>query len=110
MSTLGPDGWTSPDNPDSVDEKLLAGWAATQSFIAMSNIVRDANGVLLSANVVWPDGTAGVWTTDSVNATTPAVDAWHCTYLGAVTKTATQPAVTRDADGVVTAQPAITIS
>lgn len=89
----------------------LLGWAAIQAFIGTSNIVRDANGVLLSMNVVWPDGGTGVWTTDAVNAGNPAIDAWHVTYVnGAVSKLLTQTAVTRDGNGAVINQPTLTVS
>lgn len=66
----------------------------------------------MTANIKWPDGTSGVFTADTLSTAFPgAIDAWHATYLGATTKTVTQPLVTRDpATGVVTAQPAITIS
>jgi hypothetical protein len=86
----------------------LAGWALEQAF-SVSSVTRDANGVVTSANIVWPDGVAGVFTTDTIDASN-AINAWHATYVGPVTKTVTQAAVTRDANGNVTVQPAITIS
>lgn len=100
----------SLQSADVVLNTLLADWAAGSEFKAVSNVVRDSNGVLLSADIVWPNGVAGAFVTDSVNSVTPAVDAYHATYLGTTTKTVTQPAVTRDANGAVTVQPAITIS
>ncbi|UIF90854.1 hypothetical protein [Cupriavidus sp. UYPR2.512] len=88
----------------------LKAWVASSSFASLSSVTRDSNNVLLSANITWPDGTSGVFTTDAVNGVTPAIDAYHVTYFGTTTKTVTQPAVTRDANGSVTVQPAITIS
>jgi len=88
----------------------LLGWAQTQNFQLVSG-TRDANGALTAAQIAWPDGTAGVFTADVLSTAFPgAIDAWHATYVGATTKTVTQPAVTRDANGAVTAQPAILIS
>ncbi|WP_059412651.1 hypothetical protein [Cupriavidus basilensis] len=88
----------------------LLGWAQTQNFQLVSG-TRDANGALTAAQIAWPDGTAGVFTADVLSTAFPgAIDAWHATYVGATTKTVTQPAMTRDANGAVTAQPAILIS
>lgn len=87
----------------------LSAWAYTQAFQAVT-IDRDVNGAIVTANIVWPDGTAGVFTTDTASTAFPgAIDAWHATYASAPPKTITQPAVTRDASGAVIAQPAITI-
>lgn len=96
-------------NANRLTQTLLA-WAYAQSFQLVS-ATRDANGAITTASIVWPDGTAGVFTTDIASTAFPgAIDAWHATYAGTPAKTVTQPAVTRDANGAVTAQPAITIS
>ena len=60
----------------------------------------------------WPDGTPGTYTADTLSSTFPgAVDAYHITYGSPVTKTFTQPAITRDpATGATTNVPAITVS
>jgi len=91
--------------------RALSTWAYAQSFQLVS-ATRDVNGAITTASIVWPDGATGTFTTDTASTAFPgAIDAWHATYvLGALTKTVTQPAVTRDANGAVTAQPAITIS
>jgi hypothetical protein len=87
----------------------LLGWAYTQSFQLVTS-TRDANGAIISADIVWPDGVTGTFTTDTTSTAFPgAIDAWHATYAGTPTKLITQPAVTRDVNGAVTAQPAITI-
>jgi hypothetical protein len=65
------------------------------------------SGAPTSAAVVWPDGTTGVYT-GTPSATFPgSIDAYTITK-GA--KTYTQPAVTRDASGNITVQPAIVVS
>jgi hypothetical protein len=88
----------------------LLSWAYTQSFRLVSS-TRDSNGAIISASIIWPDDVAGVFTTDVASVTFPgAIDAWHATYLATTTKTITQPAVTRDVSGAVTAQPAIIIT
>jgi hypothetical protein len=88
----------------------LVTWSYTQAFQLVS-ATRDTNGAIISASIVWPDGITGVFTTDSASVLFPgAIDAWHATYVATTTKTVTQPAVTRDSSGAVTAQPAIIIT
>lgn len=87
----------------------LETWANAQTFQLVS-ATRDANSAIVTAAIVWPDGTAGVFTTDVASTEFPgAIDAWHATYAGTPAKLITQPAVTRDENGAVTAQPTITI-
>ena len=87
----------------------VKGWAYVQSFAVIS-ATRNANNVITTASIVWPDGATGTFTTDTINATFNAIDAWHATHiLSGTTKTVTQTAVTRNASGAVTAQPAITL-
>jgi len=111
---------TGEDDPDEVIAQLIQAttiaqngtikdWAYSESFAVIS-ATRNANNVITSANIKWPDGVSGVFTTDTINATHNTIDAWHATYVGTTTKTVTQTAVTRNADGAVTAQPEITIS
>jgi len=60
---------------------------------------------------VWPNGTVGTYTADTVSTLFPgAVDAYHVTYGSPVTRTYTQPAVTRDTNGAVTTRPAIVVT
>jgi hypothetical protein len=93
----------------SANSSTLSGWAYTQTFQLVS-ATRDANSAIISASIVWPDGITGVFTTDVASVEFPgAIDAWHATYAGTPAKLITQPAVTRDVNGAVTAQPAITI-
>ena len=65
------------------------------------------SGAPTSAAVTWPDGSAGVYT-GTPSATFPgSIDSYTLTH-GATTYT--QPAVTRDASGNITNQPAIVLS
>ena len=63
------------------------------------------DGAPTAAAIVWPDGVVGAYT-GTPSATFPgSIDAYTLTH-GATTYT--QPAVTRDANGDITNQPAIT--
>lgn len=82
--------------------------AANPDSIIAGSITRDANEAVTSAAVVWPDGTSGTFTADTLSSSFPgAVDAYHITYGS---KTYTQSAVTRDSAGAVTNRPAITVA
>lgn len=93
---IGSDSWL----------KLSAG------SVAYTSITRDTNGAATSATVVWPDGTSGTYTADTVSSAFPgAVDAYHVTYVGGTTKTVTQPLVTRNVvTGAITAQPVLVVT
>jgi hypothetical protein len=85
--------------------------AALPDLLIVGAITRDANGAATSAAVVWPDGSPGNYTATSVSTAFPgAVDAYTITYGSPVTKTYTQPTVTRNSLGAVTLRPAITVS
>ena len=88
----------------------LMTWGYTQAFRIIS-ATRDSNEAITSASIMWPDGTFGVFTTDTASTSFPgAIDAWHATHVGVTTQTVTQPTVTRDANGAVISQPAITVT
>lgn len=85
--------------------------ALNPDLLIVGTITRDANGAATSAPVVWPDGSPGTYTATTVSTAFPgAIDAYTITYGSPVTKTYTQPAVTRDASGAVTARPALVVS
>ena len=73
-------------------------------------ITRDANGVITSAGVVWPDGVIGTFTAAAIDATWGAINSYTVTYVGSTTKTVTQPTMTRDANGSVSNRPAMTVA
>lgn len=89
-------------------DNVLRGWAASQSF-TFTTATRDADGVIVTAEVAWPDGSGGTYTVTAKNATHLAVDAYTVTHTN-TGKTITQAAVTRDASGRITAQPSLTIA
>lgn len=87
---------------------LLVGWAASGAY-TLTSATRDTNSVVTSATIRWPDGATGTFTTTSNNPVFFSVDAFTITH-SASGKTVTQPAVTRNSYGDITAQPAISVS
>lgn len=83
--------------------------ARTPEVLISGSITRDSNGAPTSAAVVWPDGTPGTFT-GTPSAVLGSLDGWAITYGDPVTRTYTQPAVTRNGSGAVTNQPAIVIT
>lgn len=80
-------------------------------LLIAGTITRDSNGAATSAPVVWPDGSPGTYTATTLSTSFPgAVDAYTVTYGSPVTKTYTQPAVTRNANGAATNVPEIVVS
>ncbi|MFM0058503.1 hypothetical protein PQR64_23055 [Paraburkholderia phytofirmans] len=110
ISKLVADNQALIDAALGLNQRLLQ-WAYATSFQLVS-VTRDINSAIVTASIVWPDGGTGIFTTDTASTTFPgAIDAWHATYVnGSVSHTITQPAVTRDVSGAVTAQPAVTIA
>jgi hypothetical protein len=69
----------------------------------------DANNLVTTAAVVWPDNTPGTLTITSRDAL-GAVLSYNITYGSPVTATYTQPTITRNASGAATNVPAIVVS
>lgn len=105
-ATLAPGATPNPSWVSSMALQL----ARTPEAIIVGTITRDANQAPTSAGVVWPDGKTGTYTGTPSVAFPGAIDAYTITYGSPVTRTYTQPAVTRNASGAITTQPAITIS
>lgn len=88
----------------------IAAWAKNPDTLITGALVRNGDGVVTSAAVVWPDGAAGTFTTDTIG-TLDTIDAYHITYdNGTDELTFTQPAITRDANGAATNVPAMVVS
>lgn len=60
---------------------------ANDTNLRMSSVTYDANDIIATANVTWPDGTSGVWTTTGATADGPT--GATVTYVGSSTKTVT---------------------
>lgn len=67
----------------------------------------NSSGAVTSSAVTWPDGTTGVYTGTPSTTFPGSIDSYTITK-GATTYT--QPTVTRDSNGNITLQPAITVS
>ncbi|MDR6691332.1 hypothetical protein J2X55_002244 [Microbacterium sp. 1154] len=105
----------SPTSAFSVAQKAtfvsLAAAAKNPDLLIVGNITRDANQAVTSADVVWPDGKPGTFTALTLSTAFPgAVDGYKITYGSPVTKTYTQPAITRNAAGAATTVPQIVVS
>ena len=88
-----------------------AALARTPDALIVGTVTRDANGAATTAPVVWPNGTPGTYTATTVSTAFPgAVDAYTITYGSPVTRTYTQPAVTRNASGATISVPAVTVA
>jgi hypothetical protein len=86
----------------------LIEWTEAEAY-ELTAITRDANGVVTSATVRWPDASAGTFTATTINSTWLGIDAYTVTHTLSG-HTVTQAAVTRNADGDVITKPALTVS
>jgi hypothetical protein len=91
-------------------ETTLAAWARAEAYTVTDTTDKDADGVLLSGPVVWPDGTAGIYTLLVKDDSFPECNSFAITYVALGGKTVTQPLITRDALGQATSTPALVIT
>jgi hypothetical protein len=82
--------------------------AKNPDLLVTGAITVDGNDLVTSAAVVWPDGSPGTLTITSRD-TNSAVLAYNITYGSPVTKTYTQPTITRNTNGAATNVPAIVV-
>ena len=91
----------------SINETEILAWAYGSLF-QLNSSTRDVNGAIVDAQITWPDGEIGEFTTDVASTAFPgAIDAWHATYKD---KLITQPIVIRDINGAVVSQPRIEVT
>lgn len=93
------------------DQTLLE-WVAGGAY-SLTSIVRDSNDALVSGTVHWPNGETGMYQTLVASTAFPgAVDSFSLTYTFGANglRTITQPQVARDANGAISAQPALVLS
>ncbi|MDQ0731142.1 hypothetical protein [Arthrobacter sp. B1I2] len=83
--------------------------AKTPDTIIAGTVTVDANNLVTSAAVQWPDGKPGTLTITSRDANN-AVLAYNVTYGSPVIKTFTQPTITGNAAGAATNVPQILVS
>ncbi|MDL5159387.1 hypothetical protein [Actinomycetospora termitidis] len=88
----------------------LRAWTLSEAWRFTAAPSVDGNGAYTTGPVAWPDGVTGTYTTTTAatGAALGAIDAYTITYApsGGPTRTVTQAAVTRDANGRVTVRPA----
>ncbi len=90
---------------------VFSNLARNPDLIASGAITRDVNGAATSAAVVWPDGQPGTYTALVLStAFLGAVDSYQITYGSPVTRTYTQPTVTRNASGAPVTVPSIVVT
>lgn len=92
-------------------DSWLKAFGADPSDLFTGTRVLDSNGVVTSSPVTWPNGVTGTFTATAVSGAFKCVDSYTLTYVdGGVTKTVTQPAVTRNITGDITSRPALTVA
>ncbi|QFG09574.1 hypothetical protein HYQ00_gp30 [Arthrobacter phage TripleJ] len=83
--------------------------AKNPDLLIAGAVTLDGSDQVTSAVVQWPDGTPGTLTITARHAT-GAVTAYNITYGSPVTKTFTQPTITRNSNGAATNVPQIVVS
>jgi hypothetical protein len=83
--------------------------AKNPDLLIAGAVTLDGSDLVTSAAVQWPDGTPGTLTITSRD-TNGAVLGYNITYGSPVTKTFTQPTITRNANGAATNVPQIVVS
>lgn len=98
-------------NQISGEVEQLKEWMALGLFKRVSGGTYDATHItaLTSANVIWPDGSEGVYTSLAIDATWGKVTSWKVTHVNSG-RTLTQPAMTLDANGQITTVPDISVA
>lgn len=88
--------------------RLLRMWTQGEDYEPTA-ITRNSDGLVTTATVTWPDGSAGTLTATNYNATHGVYDGYTITHT-ASGKTVTQAAVTRDSNGAATVKPALVVN
>ena len=94
---------------DAVGALGLVQAAKNPDLLITGAVTVDGSDLVTSAAVVWPDGSPGTLTITSRDSN-GAVLAYNITYGSPVTKTFTQPTITRNGSGAATNVPAIVVS
>ena len=110
----GPNGTRRISEPDIIaliqagaPDIVYIGWAFDlKNFQIVSS--SQTLGVISSASVIWPDGSAGVYTA-TISPTYFQASTYTITHVNSA-RTFTQPPVTFDTSGTVTVRPMITIT
>ncbi len=90
-------------------ESRLREIVASRSYEQVSANL-DADGVVTTASIRWPDGTMGTYTTTVKNSTFLVVDAYTISYSGVLNALVSQGAVTRNSSGDIIAKPSLIVT
>jgi hypothetical protein len=89
----------------------LGQMSASPDLMAVGTITRSSTGAATGFSVTWPDGATGTYTGTESAVAPGAIDSYTVTHVAnGTTTTYTQPALTRDPSGNVTARPAMTVA
>lgn len=108
-STAITDAGTNTVIHDDRDKLGFVAAAKNPDVLVTGAITVDGSDLITSAAVIWPDGKPGTLTITSRDAN-GAVLAYNITYGSPVTRTYTQPTITRNANGAATNVPAIVVT
>lgn len=97
------------DLEEDLEAALMQLARSPEALFSGSVIVND-DGAPTSANVVWPDGSTGVYSGTASGTWPGAVNAYTITKTGIPVLKFTQPMVTRNESGDITTRPAITVT
>lgn len=79
----------------SASDETLQAWASATAY-RMQVALENVSGVITSAVLLWPDGSAGTYNVQAINTTWNTADGWVLTHADSG-KTITQPTITRSA-------------
>lgn len=110
----GPQGIQGPQGPtgDVSKDDFYTSLAANPDQLIFGTIDRDSDGVITTAEVIWPDGTSGTFTVEEKNSTFLTIDSYTITYepIGEDVVTYTQGHIDRDTNGAVIERPEIGVT
>lgn len=89
--------------------ELMLCLAAAPDLLVSGAITLDTSDLVTSAAVVWPDGSPGTFTVTSRDVNNAVLE-YNITYGSPVTRTYTQPPITRNVNGAAIFTPAIVVS
>jgi hypothetical protein len=87
---------------------VLTAWAESGSY-EVTTATYDADNVITTATVKWPDGSTGTFTTTSKGLEWLSVDAYTVTHMTS-SQTVTQTTITRDSNGNIIVKPELTVT
>lgn len=106
---ISPGGGSGPNGIDDLTmSQALKQWAVAGSYELISGFAYDSDGVLTDANVNWPDGSAGVFETVSIDPDHLVPSEFTITHVNSGL-TVVQGEIVRNDDGNITSNNGITV-